>query len=114
MDDLQAEYRKEMNIAEQSGIVTNNGSISNDRPTAYEILWRLIFIVALLFGLALSSLGFLAMRFPCSEMKISEIGPACGFGDDHVSDVDARIGQWFAVAGGVIALWGFGSLLLKR
>ena len=97
-----------------SGIVTNNGPISNDRPTAYEILWRLIFIVALLFGLALSSLGFLAMRFPCSEMKISEIGTVCVFGDDHVSDLDTRIGQWFAVAGGIIALWGFGSLLLKR
>ena len=58
------------------------------------------------FGLALSSLGFLAMRFPCSEMKVSEIGPACVLVDDHVSDVDARIGQWFAVAGGAIALWG--------
>jgi hypothetical protein len=49
-----------------------------------------------------------------SEMKISEMGPACVFGDDHPSDVDTRIGQWFAVAGGVIALWGFGNLLLKR
>ena len=52
---------------------------------------------------------FLAMRFPCSEMNISEIGAACVFGDDHVSDLDTRIGQWFVVAGGVIALWGFGS-----
>jgi hypothetical protein len=97
-----------------SDILASGEQLSNDRPTAYEILWRLIFIVALLFGLALSSLGFLAMRFPCSEMKISEIGPACVFGDDHVSDLDTRIGQWFVVAGGVIALWGFGSLLLKR
>ena len=72
------------------GILASGEQLSNDRPMAYEIVWRLIFIVALLFGLALSSLGFLAMRFPCSEMKISEIGPACVFGDNHASDVDAR------------------------